>query len=269
MSLSAISQSVVLGIVEGLTEFLPVSSTAHLVLSKQLIAFKAIDDNLFEIFIQIGAILAICLTYRGKLGEVVCGLGDKKQQRFAGNVLLAFLPAVVLGVMFHKVIKEVLFSNVVIAASLITGGVVMILVDRRPVVATVEQANGELADMRPRTALVIGLIQCLAMVPGVSRSGATIIGGMLLGLQRRTATEFSFFLAIPTIAGASLYELAKHLDRLNADSLGLLLLGTLSAFLSALLVIRWFIQHVSRHNFVPFGIYRIILGLLILGVVGT
>lgn len=253
-------KAVVLGIVEGLTEFIPVSSTAHLIITSYLIDFNSIKNNLFEIVIQFGAILAVCVVYRKRIFEIIFNLQQKKQQKFSINLALAFLPAAILGVLFHNIIKEFLFSNLVISCSLIVGGIIMIIVDSRPRKSEIE----DLDKITPLKALCIGFFQSLAMIPGVSRSGATIIGGLLLKLNRRVATDFSFFLAIPTIFAASFYDLLKNLDELNTANIELILVGIVSSFISAILVIKWFLNYVSKNNFVIFGIYRIIAGILVL-----
>lgn len=260
LHLADLFKAVFLGIVEGLTEFIPVSSTAHLLISSYLIDFQAIKNSLFEIVIQFGAILAIGVIYRQKILEVIFNLKQKKQQKFTLNLILAFLPAGVLGALFHSVIKQYLFSNLVIAISLIFGGLVMIWVDRKPRTAQVSDID----NIKPATAFYIGLFQSLAMIPGISRSGSTIIGALLFGLNRKVAAEFSFFLAIPTIAAASLYDLIKNSSELSGDNIELIVAGLLSAFFSAILVIKWFVGFVSRNNFVPFGVYRIVVGMLIL-----
>lgn len=254
-------KAVLLGIIEGLTEFIPVSSTAHLLISSYLIDFQTVKNGLFEITIQFGAILAICVAYRQKIISVICNLNQKHNQKFSINLALAFLPAAFFGGLFHSYIKEYLFSNLVIALSLIIGGIIMIIIDRKP---HNNAAITEIDDLKPKTALSIGLFQCLAMIPGVSRSGATIIGGLILGLNRKSATEFSFFLAIPTITAATFYDLFVNSSELTGSNVQLIIVGLLAAFFSALLVIKWFIAFVSKHNFVPFGIYRIIVGILIL-----
>jgi undecaprenyl-diphosphatase len=258
--LADLFKAIFLGIIEGLTEFIPVSSTAHLLISSYLIDFQTIKNGLFEIVIQVGAILAICVIYRTKIFSVVFNLKQKPQQKFTLNLILAFLPAAILGVLFHKIIKEFLFSNLVIAISLIIGGVIIIIVEALPQKIKTKSVE----EIKPLNALKIGLFQSLAMIPGVSRSGATIIGGLLLGMNRKTATEFSFFLAIPTIAAASFYDLFKNYSDLSSSNLELILVGLISAFLSAILVIKWFINFVSKNNFFIFAIYRIIIGILIL-----
>jgi undecaprenyl-diphosphatase len=250
-----------LGVIEGLTEFIPVSSTAHLLLTSYLIDFNAIQSGLFEITIQFGAILAIIVVYRRKILDLLVNFKQKSQQHFILNIALAFLPAAVIGGIFHGAIKSLFFTNFTIATSLILGGIIIILVERK--YKNISQST-EIENIKPATAFYIGLFQCVAMIPGVSRSGATIIGGILLGLNRKTATEFSFFLAIPTISAASFYDLFKNYSTLTADNLGLIAIGLLTSFFSAMLVIKWFISFVSKNNFVGFGIYRILLGTIIL-----
>ena len=253
-------KAALLGIVEGLTEFIPVSSTAHLLLTSQLVDFTTIKNNLFEIVIQLGAILAICVIYRSKIFDLLIHFKEKSQQKFILNLALAFLPAALIGLAFHGLIKAFLFNNLTIALALIFGGIVMILVERRPRSSTVE----ELDNITPLTAFYVGLFQCLAMIPGVSRSGATIIGGLLLGLNRKIAAEFSFFLAIPTITAASIYDLYKSSIDLTNTDLEIIFVGLLASFLSALFVVKWFINFISKNNFVPFGFYRIVVGILVL-----
>ncbi len=254
-------KAVISGVVEGLTEFIPVSSTAHLLLFSWITEFNAIKNNLFEIVIQFGAILAVCIIYRGKIFAVIRNFHAKNQQQFVLNIFLAFLPAAALGLVFHRYIKQFLFSNLVIAIALIVGGIVMIIVDRKDHKAL---QIGIIDRVTPLKALGIGLFQSVAMIPGVSRSGATIVGGLLLGLDRKVATEFSFFLAIPTIGAASVFDLYKNYHTLNFSGAELILAGFLAAFVSAIFVIRWFINYVSKHSFMPFALYRIALGTAIL-----
>lgn len=251
-----------LGIIEGLTEFLPVSSTAHLLISSYLIDFNAIDDNLFEIVIQFGAILAICLIYYRKIFDVFFKFKEKSQQKFILNLILAFLPAAIIGFIFHKLIKAIFFNNLTIAISLILGGIAIILIEKKQKKLGCDELDE--TKIKPKTAFLIGCFQALAMIPGVSRSGATIMGGILLGLKRKTATEFSFFLAIPTIAAASFYDLLKNYQALTFQGFELILVGLVASFISAILVIKWFINFVSKHDFTIFGIYRIILGIAII-----
>lgn len=260
LHIADLTKAVFLGVVEGLTEFIPVSSTAHLVIASKLIDFQSIQNNLFEIVIQIGAILAICIIYRKRLCEVLFNLKDKKQQKFSMNIALAFFPAVVCGLLFHDYIKALFFSVNSIAISLIVGGVIMILIDRKERKFKISNLD----DVPFLKAFYIGLFQCIAMIPGTSRSGATIIGAILLKLDRKTAAEFSFFLAIPTIVAATIYDLYKNFDDLTFSNIGILLIGTISSFISAILVIKWFLNYVSKNNFVIFGIYRIIIGLILI-----
>lgn len=251
-----IFKAIISGVIEGLTEFLPVSSTAHLLLFSWLADFNLVHGNVFEVVIQLGAILAICIIYRARILQILCEFKQKTQQKFVLNLLLAFMPAAILGLAFHGFIKRVLFSNFYIAFALIIGGIIMIIIDRKSIKYNVDNLD----KITPRKALAIGLFQSLAMIPGVSRSGATIIGGLLLGLNRKTAAEFSFFLAIPTIAAASVYDLYKNIDQISIQNFEIIAIGFIAAFLSAIVVIKWFIGYVSKHNFIPFAIYRIALG---------
>jgi len=254
-------KAIFLGIVEGLTEFIPVSSTAHLLLSSYLIDFNSIENNVLEIVIQFGAILAIAVIYWRKIFDVVINFKEKSQQKFILNIILAFIPAAIIGGIFHSAIKAVFFSNYTIGVALIIGGFIMIMVEKKKhrIVTT-----NDLDEIKPLNAFYIGLFQCIAMIPGVSRSGATIIGGILLGFNRKTATEFSFFLAIPTIAAASFYDLYKNAANLTFNNMELILVGLLASFFSAILVVKWFLNFVSKYNFIGFGIYRIIVGILVL-----
>lgn len=260
LNLVDLLKAVFLGVVEGLTEFLPVSSTAHLLISSYLIDFQSLKNNLFEIVIQFGAILAVCVIYRRKICDVILNLKQKENQKFSFNLALAFLPAMIIGGLFHDLIKQIFFSNLVIAIALIVGGIIMIIIESQPRTAEISDIN----KIKPLQAFYIGLFQCLAMIPGTSRSGATIIGGLLLKFDRKLATDFSFFLAIPTIFAASAFDLIKNFHELTNSGLELIIIGTLASFISALLVIKWFIGFVAKHNFIPFGIYRIVVGILIL-----
>ncbi len=261
MSAQPLWQVILLGILEGLTEFLPVSSTGHLILAGHWLEFASTPGRVFEVFIQLGAIMAICVLYVHKLWQTLIALPkERRAQQFALSVLVAFLPAALLGVLAHDTIKTILFHPVPVACALILGGVVMILVERFHLPTRFEQAD----TLPLKTAFLIGCFQTLALVPGVSRSGATIIGARYLGLDRKAAAEFSFFLAIPTMVGAVVYDISKNADALNAAAWDGMLAGFISAFLTALLVVRWLIAFVSRHSFAPFGYYRIALGLLVL-----
>jgi undecaprenyl-diphosphatase len=251
-----------LGVVEGLTEFLPVSSTGHLILFVDLLNFQAPKGKAFEIMIQLGAVLAIMLVYAKKLIDLLVTLPfDRRTQMFAVAILIAFFPAVIVGVLFSDFIKGVLFSPWVVAVSLVTGGILMLIVEARrpePTIQTME-------DMPLITALKIGLCQCVAMIPGVSRSGATIVGAMLFRVERRAAAEFSFFLAMPTMLGAFVYSAWKIRKELTLDDAGLIGIGFVTAFLAGLVVVRLFLGIVSRYGFAPFAYYRILLGSFVLG----
>lgn len=254
-------QSILLGILEGLTEFIPVSSTGHLILAVDLMGFKGPPGKVFEIAIQLGAILAVCWAYRKKLTKVMLTLNQKESQRFTANILIAFLPAMIIGVMAHGFIKSVLFSPWVVSCSLIIGGIIILLVERKHITPKTFAPES----FTPLLALKIGLCQTVAMIPGVSRSGATIIGALLLEVERRAATEFSFFLAIPTMLAATVYDIYKNYDLLTADSFALIAAGFISAFLAALLVVRTVLAFISTHGFKPFGWYRIAVGIVMLG----
>ena len=254
-------KAALMGIVEGLTEFLPISSTGHLILAGSLLGFHGEKMKVFEIAIQTGAIFAVMIVYRERLLTTMAGLGDDaKARRFALNVAIAFVPAVLLGLLFGKAIKAHLFTPAVVATTFILGGIVILWAERRPRPAAVDSVDA----MRPRDALGVGLCQCFALVPGTSRSGATIIGGMLLGLSRRTATEFSFFLSIPTLIGAGAYSLVKDRALLSAADLPLFLTGLVFSFLAAWVCVRWLLRYIATHTFTPFAWYRIAFGILVL-----
>ena len=254
-------QAILLGVLEGLTEFIPVSSTGHLILLTELLGFRGPSGRVFEVAIQFGAILAICLLYFQRLLRLALGtLTDAGARNFALGLLLAFLPAVVVGVLAHKVIKELLFSPWVVAISLIVGGIIILIVEKiRPVPVHVSAERFPLL-----VAFGIGCCQVLAMIPGVSRSGATIMGALMLGVNRRAATEFSFFLAIPTMLGATVFDLYKNRGALDESGLILIGIGFVFAFLSALVVVRALIAWVGQHGFAPFAWYRIGVGSLAL-----
>jgi undecaprenyl-diphosphatase len=256
-------KAAVMGVVEGLTEFLPISSTGHLILAAALLDLQGDKIKLFEIVIQTGAIMAIVSLYFQKLWQTARGLTTEREaQRFTANVLIGFLPAAVAGVLFIGFIKQVLFNPVVVALGFIVGGVIILWAERRHGGAPVRVDSVD--QLGWGDALKIGLIQCAALVPGVSRSGATIIGGMLIGLSRRTATEFSFFLAIPMLFGAAVYDLYKHAGLLSLDDLPLFAVGLLSSYVSAWACVRWLLRFVASHTFVPFAWYRIVFGGFIL-----
>jgi undecaprenyl-diphosphatase len=262
MDLELLLGALLLGIVEGLTEFLPVSSTGHLILVVDLIGFRGPPGQVFEVVIQLGAIGAVCWEYFGRFARAASGaLSDPEQFRFLRNILLAFLPSVVVGAFAYDFIKAYLFDPWVVVISLILGGFAILLIERHlpaPRDHSVEQ-------MPARIAFYIGLCQVLSMIPGVSRAGATIMGGLLLGVDRRTATEFSFFLAVPTMLAASSYDLYKNWAIMNADSLGVIAIGFVAAFLCALVVVRGLIAFVSRHGFGPFAWYRMVIGVVMAG----
>ncbi|MDM5148119.1 undecaprenyl-diphosphate phosphatase [Candidatus Persebacteraceae bacterium Df01] len=253
---------IILGIVEGVTEFLPVSSTGHLIITAHWLGENSAGGKLFEVVIQLGAIVAVCYEFRARLLQMARDWRGEATRRMAVNLTLAFLPAAILGLLLYDTIKLYLFSPVTVALALIVGGVVIIWAERRPRASRIMQME----ELRPRDALVVGLCQTLSLFPGVSRAGATIIGAMLWGVERRTATEFSFFLALPVMFAASGYDLWKSRDLLNWQLAGDIALGFVVSFVSALLVIRVLLRYVSRHNFTPFGWYRIIFGLLVLAV---
>jgi undecaprenyl-diphosphatase len=255
-------KAAVMGVVEGLTEFLPVSSTGHLILAGSLLDFTGDKIKVFEIAIQTGAIFAVILVYWQRIRDTVLGLGSQpRAQRFALNVVIAFVPAVLLGLLFGKAIKAHLFTPLVVATTFIVGGFIILWAERRPA-STVRVHSVD--DMRGLDALKVGLVQCLALVPGTSRSGATIIGGMLLGLSRKAATDFSFFLAIPTLIGAGAYSLIKERALLSAGDAPLFAIGLVFSFLSAWLCVRWLLRYIATHDFVPFAWYRIAFGLVVL-----
>ena len=257
--------ALVLGIVEGLTEFLPISSTGHLIVAGSLLGYTGERAKVFEIVIQAGAILAVCWEYRAKLIAVIAGLAtERRAQRFALNLLIAFLPAAILGLLFNRAIKAVLFAPVPVALAFVVGAFVILWVERRQRARPSAARIDDVDDVRWRDALKIGLAQAFALIPGTSRSGATIIGGMLFGLSRRTATEFSFFLAIPTLLAACAYEFVKNRALFSTDDLGMFGIGFAAAFVSAFLCVRWLLRYVSHHDFVPFAWYRIAFGALIL-----
>jgi len=253
--------ALILGIVEGLTEFLPVSSTGHLILVGQLLNFNDDKGKVFEIAIQFAAILAVVWEYRARLGHALVNVTtEPASQRLAINLIVAFLPAAVLGFLFIKQIKHYLFNPIVVASALIIGGVLILWAERRKHVIRAETVD----DMTWRDALKVGFAQALAMIPGTSRSGATIIGGLFFGLSRKTATEFSFFLAIPTMFAATFYDVFKNRHLFSTDDIGLFAVGSAASFISALLAVRGLIRFVSRHDFTVFAWYRIVFGLLVL-----
>jgi undecaprenyl-diphosphatase len=261
MDLILYIKALLLGLLEGATEFLPVSSTGHLIIAGDLLDFTGEKSKTFKIFIQLGAILAIVWHYRQRVLKVIAGIGrDPEANRFVLNLGIAFLPAAVLGLLLHKTVKAHLFNSYTVAAALVAGGFIILWVERRKHVIKIEAVD----QLRWQDALKVGLFQSFALFPGVSRAGATIMGGLLSGLSRPAATEFSFFLAIPTMLAATSYDLYKSRDLLDANDFGLLAAGFIAAFISALFVVKLFLSYVGRHSFVPFAYYRIVFGLLVL-----
>ena len=270
IALPLLVKAALLGIVEGLTEFLPISSTGHLILAGSLLGWHDDKAKAFDVVIQTGAMAAVIWYYRVRLSQVATGLfTDPVQQRLVRNLLIAFLPAAVLGLIFGKAIKRVLFEPVPVALAFIVGGVIILWVERRqrqrPEAARIDDIDA----LKASDALKLGLAQAVALIPGTSRSGATIIGGMLFGLSRQVATEFSFFLALPTLIGAGAYQAWKDRALFSLADLPLFATGWVVSFLSALVCVHWLIRYVSRHDFVPFAWYRIAFGLLVLITAGT
>jgi undecaprenyl-diphosphatase len=264
-ALPLLVKAVILGIVEGLTEFLPISSTGHLILAGSLLGFHDDKAKVFDVAIQTGAMAAVIWYFRARIARVVAGLGsDRTSQRFAVNVVVAFLPAAVLGVLFGGYIKSVLFEPVPVALAFIVGGFVILWVEARNKSAARAPRIDDVDDLSVADALKLGIAQAFSLIPGTSRSGATIIGGMLFGLSRRAATEFSFFLAIPTLIGAGVYQTWKYRHLLSLSDVPLFATGMVVAFFSALACVHWLIRYVSRHDFVPFAWYRIGFGLIVL-----
>jgi undecaprenyl-diphosphatase len=254
-------KAAIMGIVEGLTEFLPVSSTGHLILAGELLDFNDERGKLFEIVIQSGAILAVVWEFRVRIATVLCGaFRDGRARRLLANIALAFVPLAVIGLFFGEALKAHLFNAPTVAATFIAGGLIILWAERRKPAVRITSIE----EMSASDAVKVGFAQCLALVPGTSRSGATIIGGMLFGLSRQVATEFTFYLAIPTLGIASLYSLYKERALLTTADLGMWAVGLAAAFVSAFLCVRWLLRYVSTHTFVPFAWYRIAFGLLVL-----
>lgn len=279
-------KALILGIVEGLTEFLPISSTGHLILVGDLLNFNDERGKVFEIAIQLAAILAVVWEYRIKISQVIIRLPtDRTARRFAGNLIVAFLPAAILGILFSKAIKLYLFNPITVAIAFIIGGIIILWVELRPrhlrirkndevLILRIERYIRKIRihnvdDMTWKDALKIGFAQAVAMIPGTSRSGATIIGGLLFGLERRAATEFSFFLAIPTMFAATAYDVLKNKDLLHTSDMPMFIVGGLASFISAFFAVRGLLKYIGKHDFSVFAWYRIIFGLLILFAVGT
>jgi undecaprenyl-diphosphatase len=256
-------KAAILGIVEGLTEFLPISSTGHLIVVGSLLDFNDERGKLFEIVIQSAAILAVMWEYRAKLGSVVSGLIQKQEaaQRFVFNVFIAFLPLALIGLAFGKQIKTALFNPITVAVTSIVGALFILWAEKRKHIVSVESVD----DLNWKDALKVGCAQALALIPGTSRSGATIIGGLFFGLSRKAATEFTFFLAMPTLIAATVYELYKERALLSSDDLGMWAVGFIASFISAFLCVRWLLRYISSHDFTVFAWYRIAFGLIVLG----
>ena len=291
MDFVVLLKAAVMGIVEGLTEFLPISSTGHLILAGALLGLDDEKGKVFDIAIQTGAIFAVILVYWQKISRTVLDLPtDITARRFAANVVIAFLPAVVLGLLFGKQIKLYLFTPEVVASTFIVGGLIILWVEQKlkanassgllngdsaENVLTSSAAEQPLAriqnvdDMTPLDALKVGFVQCLAMIPGTSRSGATIIGGMVLGLSRKAATDFSFYLAIPTLIGAGAYSLYKERELLSLADTPTFAVGLLFSFISAWVCVRWLLRYIASHSFVPFAWYRIVFGIAVWGTAYT
>lgn len=265
MDLTLAIQALIMGIVEGLTEFLPISSTGHLILAGSLLSFTGDKVKVFEIAIQTGAMLAVCWEYRVRITSVATGLlTERKAQKFAVNLVIAFVPAAVLGFAFSKSIKTFLFNPMSVAAAFIVGGLVILWVERRKKTTAVHVRVDTVDDMSALDAFKVGCAQAFALIPGTSRSGATIIGGMLFGLSRKASTEFSFFLAIPTLFGATVYSVYKDRALLSAADLPMFTVGTISAFISAFLCVRWLLRYISTHDFTIFAWYRIVFGIIVI-----
>jgi undecaprenyl-diphosphatase len=261
MDIILLLKAAILGVVEGLTEFLPISSTGHLIILGDLLGYNDETSKVFKIVIQLAAILAICWDYRERLTKVVRGLpNDAPSQRFAIMLVIGFLPAAILGLMFHSTIKTLLFNPITVATALIVGGLIILYVERRAYQPRIHSVD----EMRWPDALKVGFAQALAMIPGTSRSGAMIMGGLIFGMSRKTAIEFSFFLAIPTMFAATAYDLYKNWDLLRADDLPVFAVGFVASFLSAMWAVKSFIKFISNHTFEVFAWYRIVFGLIVL-----
>lgn len=262
---------IILGIVQGITEFLPISSTGHLIVTSEALRFQNSIDGTFEIFIQLGSVLAVMLFYRGELlRQVRTVTTDKGVQRLWLAIVVAAIPAAVIGFLARDFVKTVLYSSAVIGISLIVGGIVFIILERRLKSAPgTEAPQVKLEAITLRQALAVGLIQVLALVPGVSRSGSSIFGGLLSGLNRPTATAFSFFLSIPVLGGATVADLILSLDQIAPDQIPMLLLGALVSMIVSLIAIGWLLRYVARNTFTAFGVYRILAGALILALVAV
>ncbi len=261
--------AIILGVVEGLTEFLPISSTGHLILAGGLLGYHSEKAKVFEIVIQTGAMLAIVWEYRRRfLGVAMGAFSDPVAQRFIRNLIIAFIPAGIMGLAFNTLIKSYLFFAVPVALAFIVGGIIILWVERGGQKARVDRVIN-VDDMTWQDALKVGIAQTVALIPGTSRSGATIIGGMLFGLSRKVATEFSFFLAVPTLVAAGAYSLIKHRALLSVDDIGFFAVGSFTAFVSAFICVRWLLRYITTHDFTVFAWYRIVFGLVILATAYT
>ena len=261
MSFITYIQAFILGLLEGATEFLPISSTGHLILAQDAMGFSLESKVMFTIVIQLGAILAICWLYRQRLFDVALHLNERKQQLFVLRIFVGFLPAAIIGLLFHDLIEEKLLDNpLVVAVMLVIGGSAICVIEKfkpAPVVSTIDH-------MTLKQAFLVGCAQAIAIVPGTSRSGATIMGGLLLKLDRKVATEFSFFLAMPIMIAATGLNIYKHYNTLTSHEIGVILCGLITAFVAGLIAVKLFVGYVGKHDFIPFAIYRILFGLVLL-----
>ncbi len=255
-----IFKAIILGLVEGITEFLPVSSTGHLIIAGDILGFAGEKAKTFEIFIQLGAMLAVTWLYRDKILQSIKGIGTNESNRFLLTIFMAFLPAAFVGLFTHSFIKHYLFNPITVAFALILGGIAILIIEKTVCNPTVYSVD----DISFKQAVSIGLVQTLSLFPGISRAGATIMGAMCMGLNRKTAAEFSFFLAIPTMFAATLYDLSKNFNSLNAHDMLVFATGFCTSFLSALFVIKMFLGFIKRHSFNSFALYRIIFGSILL-----
>jgi undecaprenyl-diphosphatase len=266
MDLTTVLQAAFLGIIEGITEFLPISSTGHLILVEDLLGFQGPPGKTFEIVIQLGAILSVVWLFRARLIDVVRKLfHSSRAQHYTRNILLAFFPSVIIGALAYKTIKTVLMTPWVVSIALILGGIAILIIER----AVKDPKYTVIEDVPAPRALSIGLFQCVSMVPGTSRAAATILGALIVGMTRQAAAEFSFILAIPTMLAASVYDIYKNRATLSLDGAELIAVGFVVAFIVALFVVRWMIGFISRHGFAPFAYYRIVLGLVMIGILLT
>lgn len=256
MSLLTYFHAVILGLVEGATEFLPVSSTGHLILAQDLLGFSIASANMFTVVIQLGAILAVCWLYRQRLFDVAFHLHQKKQRFFVLKLFVAFLPAAIIGLSFHHAIETYLFSPLVVAVSLVIGGIVIWVVEKKKPAPTTHDMD----DMTLKQAFLVGCAQAVAIIPGTSRSGATIIGGLLLKLDRKVATEFSFFLAMPVMVAATALDVFKYYKDLTVDEIWVIGIGFIVSFFSGLAAVKFLVSYISKHDFIPFAVYRILFG---------